>query len=156
MNKFFSLFFLSILWINQLNGRLYYIHIPKTGGSTIRTLIESKVHLSELYPRRMPKREQNQPETPLSQEIVSGHFPLWFCDQIDENFDKAYKFTVLREPVDRYLSFLRYRKRNNPSFTSLENVLETISQTDDRSNLLCKFLTSNQHLTGQDLLQNAK
>ncbi len=156
MNKFFPIFFLSIIWISQLDARLYYIHIPKTGGSTIRTLIESKVHLSELYPRRMPKREKNQPEMPLYQEIVSGHFPLWFCDQIDENFDKAYKFTVLRDPVDRYLSFLRYRNRNNPNFTSLEHVLETISQTDDRSNLLCKFLANHRNLTGQALLQNAK
>lgn len=150
------LFYFFIFFLGGAEARLYFIHIAKTGGSSMRALLEKEIHVSELYPRRMPVRTPGGSSPSITQEIVSGHFPLSFCERMDPDFDQAYKFVILREPIDRYLSFLRYRKRNNPSFKTLEAVLSWVKQTDDRSNLLCKFIASHPEATGEELLQSAK
>jgi hypothetical protein len=103
----------------SLDARLYFIHIPKTAGSTMRLLLES--HLSmDVYPHR----HYMQAESPISHELVSGHFPFWFCEKRDPDFDKAFKMTILRDPIERCLSFLRAKKRRHHNFPDLETVMK--------------------------------
>jgi len=138
--------------------RLYFIHIPKTGGTSLHTLLENQIDLADLYPpRRFQKVNQ-----PVQHQLVSGHFPYWFCKQLDPEFDRAFKITILRNPLERYLSTLRYRKLNYPKMHKwgLEAIHNHDNKTqypyDGLSNLLCKFLASDSHLEGNALLENAK
>ncbi len=79
-------------------------------------------------------------------ELVSGHFPLWFLENIDEKFQEAYLFTIVRDPIERVLSEYRYFIKNNPctSFTPL----------DVPANTMCKLFASDPFLSGDELLQN--
>ncbi len=79
-------------------------------------------------------------------ELISGHFPLWFLENIDKQFEEAYLFTIVRDPIERALSEYRYFVKNNPStlFTPL----------DVPANTMCKLFSSDPFLTGSELLQN--
>ena len=139
--------------------RFYFIHIPKTGGTSLHALLENQVDLNDLYPpRRFQKANQ-----PLDHQLVSGHFPYWFCKELDKEFNRAFKVTILRDPVERYLSFLRYRKKNRPELRDFD--LEFIHNNpcrhntfdfDQGANRMCVFLASEPNLTGRALLESAK
>jgi len=139
--------------------RFYFIHIPKTGGTSLHALLENQVDLHDLYPpRRFQKADQ-----PLDHQLVSGHFPYWFCKEFDKEFNRAFKVTILRNPVERYLSFLRYRKKNRPELQNFD--LEFIHNNpgsdktfsfDRGPNRLCAFLASEPNLEGRALLESAK
>jgi hypothetical protein len=147
--------------------RFYFIHIPKTGGTSLHALLENQVDLQELYPpRRFQKANQ-----PPDHQLVSGHFPYWFCKKIDKEFDQAFKVTILRDPVERYLSFLRYRRRNRPELQNLDlefihnnpSLDKTVDFGSDKTfkfdrgaNRMCAFLASDLNLEGRALLESAK
>ena len=139
--------------------RFYFIHIPKTGGTSLHSVLENQMDLKDLYPpRRFQKVDQ-----PVAHEYVSGHFPFWFCKQLDKEFEQAFKVTILRDPIERYLSLLRYKKKNFSELNhlSLEEVYEKIQNhvellAEAEPNKMCSFLTSDPNLTGKDLLESAK
>jgi hypothetical protein len=143
-----------------LDARLYFNHISKTGGSTLRLLLELQVEIDEIYPYRHPDLGKKKP---VEEDLVSGHFPYWYCKTLDPDFESAFKVTILRDPVERYLSYLRAKKRSNRQFTDLESVMNyyrvvsinsiTIGLVD---NAMCKNLASSPKLQGEALLESAK
>ena len=89
-----ALFFIWITIIsfpNASDARLYFMHIQKTGGTTLRLLLELQLSTEEIYPFRNPKHAN----APITQNLVSGHFPYWFCKRFDKNFGDAFKVTIL-------------------------------------------------------------
>ena len=78
------------------SARINFLHIPKTGGTTLHALLEDRFSISEIYPHRRIKgynsgndqigiiegSEQvklNAEKMPFfTQELVSGHFPIGF------------------------------------------------------------------------------
>ncbi len=134
-------------------GRLYFIHIPKTGGTTLRFLLEAQLSVDQIYPYRNPFQQLG----PVSHELVSGHFPYWFCKQIDPKFEESYKVTILREPIERFLSFLRAKKRAEPLLPNLQSLLHLKKYKKDFvDNGLCRHLCTNPNLEGEALLESAK
>ncbi|MBX9924458.1 MAG: sulfotransferase family protein [Rhabdochlamydiaceae bacterium] len=152
--SFFTLYGIS----TSLDARLYFLHIPKTGGTTIHTVLENQIHLNELY----PPRKASMANIPVNHEFVSGHFPFWFCAQLDPEFDQAFKFTILRDPVERVLSLLRYTKKHRPNLRSmnLDEIFELLihneSHKNDMTQNTISFLTSQPDLPEEDVLKNAK
>src|SRR3982750_1243578 len=105
---FFKLILLVLIsFFNFSEARLYFLHVPKTGGTTLRLLLESQLSTQEIYPYRNTRFQVG----PVNEDLVSGHFPYWFCKNLDNDFDEAFKVTVLRDPIERYLSFLRAKKK---------------------------------------------
>lgn len=71
-------------------GRTLFIHVPKTGGSSVFWWLKnSGFHLERLATDKMPH-------------------PLHVDYREWGNFD--YKFMVVREPIERFCSILRYRQ----------------------------------------------
>ena len=158
--KIYRLIFvlLAVIYANELNARLYFIHVPKTGGTTLRLLLEQQLATNEIY----PFRHQKHANAAIEQSLVSGHFSYSFCKNRDPEFERAFKITILRDPVERYLSFLRAKKKADPSLTSLESVFELRRAPHGKysmgliDNALCRQLAKNPHLTGEALLTSAK
>jgi hypothetical protein len=149
---------IAIHFPGQLDARVYFLHIPKTGGTTLRCLLEMQLSAEEIY----PFRNSNQAKGAVSQELVSGHFPYWFCHKLDDRFEDAFKVTILRDPIERYLSFLRAKKKADIQLPDLESVLR-LRQSPSRKyhfglmdNALCRNLAVDPHLEGEALLESAK
>ncbi len=153
----YSLMLLFFYFSSFLEARIYFLHIPKTGGTTLRLLLESELSAHEIY----PCRNIHGDIVPVTHELVSGHFPYWFCKKIDKDFDTAVKITILRDPIQRYLSFLRAKKKADITLHDLESVLLLRNSPTKKyhqgliDNALCRNLAANPHLKGRALLESA-
>jgi len=162
MKKISYLFTIILLFVmyfsNSLEARLYFLHVPKTGGTTLRLLLESQLSTQEIYPYRNTRSKVG----PVKENLVSGHFPYWFCKNLDDHFEEAFKVTVLRDPVERYLSFLRAKKKADITLPDLESVLRLRQSRNNKysegliDNALCRYLAANPLLEGEALLESAK
>jgi hypothetical protein len=111
--------------------RFFFVHLQKTAGTALFMRIRDHFGARAVYP--MP--EYRVPETSLDVDqlverfarhrdevrVVTGHFPLCVTELLGVPFTT---FTVLREPVERALSFLRHQRKLIPEFqgASLEEV----------------------------------
>ena len=112
--------------------RYFFVHLQKTAGTALFKRLRHQFGTDGVYP--LPD-EQGTPEVVLdvghlqrrladlgSQiKVVTGHFPLATVDVLGGGFAT---FTVLRDPVERVLSFLRHQREVEPRFAgaSLEQV----------------------------------
>jgi hypothetical protein len=102
----------------------FFVHLQKTAGTALFRRLRHHFGTSAVYP--MPQY-QGSPEAVLDVDllaerferhrpevrVVTGHFPLCTVDRLGVPFGT---FTVLREPVERALSFLRHQRREEPRF----------------------------------------
>jgi len=117
-----------------------FIHVMKTGGTTLLQHLLNNIPADELFPngeldlviessRRFSMRHltlrylRNLPEARRRKiRVYAGHFPYIAVDAFDP---PATTLTLLREPVDRTVSLLRQWSRNRPEQSlSLEDVYE--------------------------------
>lgn len=122
---------------------LFFIHIPKTAGTSVRRALE------DAAPRRLLPVYNDQPKRTLdhalaraqADSIVFGHFSYGLHEKFGAG--PAYA-TVLRNPVDRVVSWYNYvsSRPNNPKYELTRNAsLETIVR-DDPPVVLSNFMTS--------------
>eukprot|EP00854_Cymbomonas_tetramitiformis_P003720 gene3720-4660_t len=96
---------------------LYFIHIPKTGGSSVEWFAQK--HLGVLYGEKLAanhnwkERKTGLPWTKLSERFADSKScswwhvpPRYFKDEIDWKGEGA--FTIIREPVQRAWSQARW------------------------------------------------
>ena len=112
--------------------RFFFVHLQKTAGTALFRRLRIQFGTRGVYP--MPEF-QGSPKTALDVDllrrrfanhadeirVVTGHFPLCVSEMLGVPFTT---FTVLREPVDRTLSFLRHQRQEEPRFrtASLEEI----------------------------------
>lgn len=148
----------GLLFHMSLGARLYFIHIPKTAGTTLRHLLEMQIGVDEIYPHRNPQTAKEL----VHHDVVSGHLFYWLCKELDPDFEKAFKVTILREPIARYLSFLRARIRRDHRYPDLESVMRKRCSPNNPfklgllNNAMCRFFADQQSLEGEELLHSAK
>jgi hypothetical protein len=117
-----------------------FIHVMKTGGTTLLQHLRKNLGAEELYPnsevdivvessrkftlrhltldylRRLPEERRQKIR------VYAGHFPYLVTEAFDP---PATTLTLLREPVARTISLLRQWSRNRPELSlSLEEVYE--------------------------------
>jgi hypothetical protein len=103
--------------------RFFFVHMQKTGGTSLYT--RTKRHFGEagVYPNdsdgetwdvapnlMVPVLLERWPERRDQIRLVGGHFPLCTRELLDAEFTT---FTVLRDPVERTLSYLRHHRELN-------------------------------------------
>jgi Sulfotransferase family len=111
--------------------RWFFMHIPKTAGTALYYRLV-RIHGMALYP--LPP-DRGEPQAYLEMDrvehdfadhrdqlrVVTGHFPLCVGERLGVPLTT---FTLLRDPVERTLSFLRQRRERSPEYRdlSLEDV----------------------------------
>jgi Sulfotransferase family len=114
----------------------FFVHVQKTAGTSLAIRLTNQFRESEIYPdptdgdlmtvmpqlnvdvlveRWAARRDQIK--------VVTGHFPLATADLLGGGFTT---FTVLREPVERTLSYLRHFRKMTKAARklSLEEIYE--------------------------------
>lgn len=73
---------------------LLFIHIPKTGGMSIKSILEGSLFDLDFNNRHL--------------------FAVEFCARISKQlYDKLYKFTVVRNPYDRLVSYYYFMLKDD-------------------------------------------
>jgi hypothetical protein len=139
--------------------RYFFVHLQKTGGTALFRRLRHQFGTAGVYP--MPQY-QGTPEAVLDVEllaerfdrhrdeirVVTGHFPLCTVDRLGAPFAT---FTVLREPVERALSFLRHQRQEEPRFhgATLEEIYDDPVCRDGlvRNHMVRMLSLSNEEMT---------
>ena len=114
--------------------RWFFVHLQKTGGTALFRRLRHQFGTAGVYP--LPEY-QGTPAAVLDVDllakrfaqhcdeirVITGHFPLCTVDRLGVPFTT---FTVLREPVERALSFLRHQRKEEPQFrgATIEEIYE--------------------------------
>jgi hypothetical protein len=119
--------------VPSADRRFFFVHLQKTAGITLKGRLAHAFGKESVYPDRtdgpMPAAVL-KPEHLVARfaarrdeiRVVTGHFPLCVSEMLDVEFTT---FTILREPVDRTLSYLRHRRaRSEEPDTPLEQIYE--------------------------------
>ena len=105
--------------------RFFFLHMQKTGGTSLYLRLPRVVGWEGLYPNEsdgdpvavapqlsIPVLLERWPQRRHEVRIVAGHFPLCTTELLGEPFRVV---TVLREPVERTLSYLRHHRQTTPA-----------------------------------------
>ena len=114
--------------------------MQKTGGTSLFTRTKRQFGEAGVYPNdsdgdtwdmapqlMVPVLLDRWPKRRDQVRLIGGHFPLCTRELLDADFRT---FTVLREPVERTLSYLRHHRELNPTDLTLEEMYE------DRAHLM--------------------
>lgn len=105
-------------------GRFFFIHIQKTGGTALLAQFREAFPAQAIYPNQTdghPMLDGPQFRTELLERawrtrghqlrMVIGHFPYCTVESLPVRFQTM---TLLRDPVERTLSFLRHHRQLHP------------------------------------------
>jgi Sulfotransferase family len=103
--------------------RYFFIHLQKTAGTTLRHRLMNHFGEAAVYPNRSDATDITTLMTSVEYlqqrleargdeiRVVSGHFPLCTAAVLGGRFETL---TILRDPVERTLSYLRHHRENTP------------------------------------------
>ena len=97
---------------NHLDRSIYFMHIPKSGGTTIdHIFLKLFLIVKNYHFKRFKYNEKNKKNKLIKSEIdfskkyfISGHLDHDFCN----NFSNIYKCSVVREPISRVISHYKF------------------------------------------------
>jgi Sulfotransferase family len=116
--------------------RFFFVHMQKTGGVSLYMRMRREFGDHAVYPAKsdgdaVGVAPQLMTDVLLRRwaerrdeiRVVTGHFPLCTTELLDAEFTTL---TVLRDPVERTLSYLRHHRRTTPgdSEKPLEEIYE--------------------------------
>ena len=101
----------------SFHHKVVFVHIPKCAGQSIAKAFLTDLGLDwkERHPLLMRPKEHNElgPER-LAHLYAYEYVKFGYIDEI--KFGEFYKFSIVRDPIDRILSELNYRKVSKSYF----------------------------------------
>jgi hypothetical protein len=106
-----------------MTERFFFFHAQKTAGTSLFTRLQHHFGERAVYPDGSDENERGDAVLSVQQlrerwqarsdeiRVVTGHFPLCAADLLGGRFTTL---TILREPVERTLSYLRHRRVDAP------------------------------------------
>lgn len=142
--------------------RYFFVHLQKTAGTALFKRLRHQFGPEGVYP--MPQY-QGDPDTSIDVDqliarfsahrneirVVTGHFPLCVSEMLGPDFAT---FTLLREPVDRALSFLRHQRQEDARFSS-SSLEEVYADPMCREGLLRNHMVRMLSLTADEMTDGA-
>jgi hypothetical protein len=118
--------------MNEAAPKFFFVHVQKAAGTSLIFRLRKQFGRAAIYPPMSDKgnvaavitvdhlleRWRTHRDTT---NVVTGHFPLCTVELLDGDFTTL---TVLREPVERTLSYLRHHRKVTPA--EAERPLEDI------------------------------
>lgn len=87
---------------------MYFLHIPKTAGTTFTSVLDSFVDYQSIYPEQVYRKLlPDIPENFIKYKLIRGHFGHSITSIISKNL---LCLTMLRDPVQRTISFYDHMK----------------------------------------------
>jgi len=110
---------------------IYFMHIPKCGGTTIdHIFLKLSLALGSFKFKRFKYPNVKQ-SNKFTLKNVDDAIPTFISGHLDYNFTKnlenVFKCTIIRNPLDRVLShykFSLFKKNKNPTEYSLDNFIK--------------------------------
>ncbi|MEO1885996.1 MAG: sulfotransferase family 2 domain-containing protein [Methyloprofundus sp.] len=97
--------------------RVVFLHIPKTAGQSVHQFLLDSLGPENMCPARVQEQiKQLSNEQLRSYSVYSGHFDWDFFDFL--NAEDVLFFTVLRQPLDRILSFYFFLRHQAKSLSA--------------------------------------
>jgi hypothetical protein len=141
--------------------RFFFVHLQKTAGTALWRRLRAQFPPEAVYPG---PDDGAPPDTVLSVahlrerwarrrdeiRIVTGHFPLCTVELLGAPF---VTLTVLREPVERTLSYLRHHRATTPA--DAERPLEEIYEDPIRFQLLHDHMVKMLSLSTDEMTDGA-
>lgn len=141
--------------------RFFFVHMQKTAGTALWRRLHEEFDDASLYPG---PGDGTPPRTVLSVEhlldrwqvrrqqirVVTGHFPLCTVELLDAPF---VTLTLLRDPVERTLSYLRHHRETTPG--DAERSLEEIYDDPVRFEIVHNHMTKMLSLTLSEMTEGA-
>ncbi len=94
---------------------LFFLHIPKTAGVTLRTYLRNQYPASAVAPEAWEQLVDLTPEQRKQIRLLQGHFPWCLRDFLPGDVNVM---TFMREPISRTISVLKHLSRD-PTFHPL-------------------------------------
>ncbi len=133
--------------LRAFNKSIYFMHIPKCGGTTIDQIFYK---LSSVVKNFKFKRYKYQNNDQIQKFMISNtneDLPCFISGHLDYNFsDKIkdiYKCTIVRKPLDRILShykFTLHKLKKQPNQYNFEKFIEE-EINSNRDNLVTRHFT---------------
>lgn len=144
-----------------MTDRYFFVHVQKTAGTSLWRRLRRAFPHEALYPG---PDDGDPPTTTISIDhlseiwsrrsdeirVVTGHFPLCTTELLGGGFTTL---TVVREPVERTLSFLRHYRNLTPAAANL--TLEEIYDDPERRKLFHNHMTKMFALTAEEMTDGA-
>ena len=131
--------------------RFFFLHLQKTAGTALWRRLKHQFDPTSVYPGpgdgvppeavlSVPHLLERWRERREEIRIVTGHFPLCTVELLDAPFTTL---TLLRDPVERTLSFLRHYRESTPeaSDCSLDEIYRDPIRFELVNNHMVKMLS---------------
>lgn len=97
-----------------MNNPIYFLHIPKTGGTSFTSFLDSHFDVDEIFPGQLlPEIFQASEETLSCYRLFRGH--LWYGLNTYLKRNLCY-ITMLRDPIKRTISWYSHVKRDKNAY----------------------------------------
>ena len=143
----------STFGIDENMQRLYFLHIPKTAGTTLNALLDQHYSTDEILPKKLFKKNalhvtaedfpEEQAKAFRSYKLIHGHFG---GDILAQHLPGFRSMTILRDPVARVVSL--YNDWRTKSDYSYEHAIEPARELIDiaRKASIAEFLLCGHEL----------
>ncbi|EIJ43412.1 nucleoside-diphosphate-sugar epimerase [Beggiatoa alba B18LD] len=99
--------------MNQ-DEKLFFIHLPKTAGTSLRAIVEQeysedeRVFIYDLSPEALEIAKQKAQHA----KIIYGHITFWIHNTLGIAHEQTRYFTLLRDPIERVISLYSHYARH--------------------------------------------
>ena len=93
----------------QKDDVFYFLHIPKTAGTSLINIVENNFDYKQIYLERLwPRLFENLPENLANFKLIRGHFGYWIYKLLPK---APITLTILRDPIEQTLSLHDHQLR---------------------------------------------